>query len=141
LATQLGIRETRRIRGEYILTADDLRSGRRFSDVIASGAYPIDLHPATGAGLGFETLGADHSYQIPYRAIVPAGFDNVLIAGRGISATHEAHASTRVMPNTMAIGHAAGLSAAVIADGNIGAKEMPIERVQAKLRASNAYLG
>ena len=141
LATQLGIRETRRIRGEYILTADDLRSGRRFSDVIASGAYPIDLHPATGAGLGFETLGADHSYQIPYRAIVPAGFDNVLIAGRGISATHEAHASTRVMPNTMAIGHAAGLSAAVIADGNIGAKEMPIERVQAKLRAANAYLG
>jgi hypothetical protein len=141
LAAQLGIRETRRIRGEYILTADDLRSGRRFSDVIASGAYPIDMHPATGAGLGFETLGADHSYQIPYRAIVPAGFDNVLIAGRGISATHEAHASTRVMPNTMAIGHAAGLAAAVIADGNIGAKELPIERVQAKLRESNAYLG
>lgn len=141
LAAQLGIRETRRIRGEYILTADDLRKGRRFSDVIASGAYPIDIHPATGAGLGFETLGTDHSYQIPYRAIVPAGFDNVLIAGRGISSTHEAHASTRVMPNTMAIGQAAGLAAAMIADGNIGAGELPVERMQAKLREANAYLG
>jgi hypothetical protein len=141
LAPQLGIRETRRIRGEYILAADDLRQGRRFSDVIALGAYPIDLHPAASAGLGFETLGQDHNYQIPYRAIVPAGFDNVLVAGRGISSTHEAHASTRVMPNTMAIGQAAGLAAAMIADGNIAAAAVPVERLQAKLREANAYLG
>jgi hypothetical protein len=141
LAPQLGVRETRRIRGEYILAADDLRKGGRFSDVIALGAYPIDLHPATGAGLGFETLGKDHSYQIPYRAIVPTGFDNVLVAGRGISSTHEAHASTRVMPNTMAIGQAAGIAAAMIADGNIGAVALPVERLQAKLREANAYLG
>ena len=141
LAAQLGIRETRRIRGEYILAADDLRNGRRFSDVIAVGAYPIDMHPATGAGLDFETLGKDHSYRIPYRAIVPAGFDNVLVAGRGISSTHEAHASTRVMPNTMAIGQAAGIAAAMIAESNIGARELPVERMQAKLREANAYLG
>ncbi len=141
LAAQLGIRETRRVRGETILTADDLRQGRRFPDVIASGAYPIDMHPATGAGLGFETLGKDHSYQIPYRAIVPSGLDNVLVAGRGISSTHEAHASTRVMPNTMAIGQAAGVAAAMIAEGNISARELPVERMQAKLREANAYLG
>ncbi|MBR0724977.1 FAD-dependent oxidoreductase [Bradyrhizobium manausense] len=141
LAAQLGIRETRRVSGNYILTVDDLRRGRTFSDVIACGAYPIDIHPATGTGLGFETLGKDHSYQIPYRSIVPSGFDNVLIAGRGISSTHEAHASTRVMPNTMAIGHAAGLAAAMIAEGNIGARELPVERMQAKLREANAYLG
>jgi hypothetical protein len=85
-----------------------------FSDVIAVGAYPIDMHPATGAGLGLETLGKDHCYQIPNRAIVPAGFDNVLVAGPGISSTHEAHASTRVMPNTMAIGQAAGVAAVMI---------------------------
>lgn len=141
LAPQLGIRETRRIRGEYILTADDLRMGRAFPDTIAVGAYPIDIHPATGAGLGFETLGKDHSYQIPYRAIVPAGFDNVLVAGRGISSTHEAHASTRVMPNTMAIGQAAGIAAAMIADGNMSAPQLPIERLKANLKKANAYLG
>jgi hypothetical protein len=140
LAAQLGIRETRRIRGHYVLTADDLRSGRKFADAIAEGAYPIDMHPATGAGLGFETLGKDHSYQIPYRSIVPVGFDNVLIAGRGISSTHEAHASTRVMPNTMAIGHAAGLAAATIADGNISADELSVEGLKTSLRGANAYL-
>ena len=57
LAAQLGIRESRRIRGDFVLTADDLRAGRRFPDAIAAGAYPIDIHPATGAGLSFETLG------------------------------------------------------------------------------------
>ncbi len=63
------------------------------------------------------------------------------MAGRGISSTHEAHASTRVMPNTMAIGQAAGVAAAMIAEGNISARELPVERMQAKLREANAYLG
>jgi hypothetical protein len=140
LASQLGIRESRRILGDYVLTAEDLRGGRQFPDTIAAGAYPIDIHPATGAGLGFETLGEDHSYEIPYRCLVPADFDNVLVAGRGISSTHEAHASTRVMPNVMAIGQAAGIAAAMIAKSPASASAVSIDALRAKLREAGAYL-
>lgn len=140
LASQLGIRETRRIRGDCVLTGDDLRAGRRFADTIAVGAYPIDIHPAVGAGVGFETLGADHAYQIPYRCLVPLDLENALVAGRGISSTHEAHGATRVMPNTMAIGHAAGIAAAMIAKGDTTAHRIPVDILRAKLRAAGAYL-
>jgi hypothetical protein len=140
LAAQLGIRETRRIHGAYVLTGEDLRNGRRFPDTIAVGAYPIDIHPAQGTGLNFETFGGDHSYNIPLRCMIPRDFDNVLVAGRGISATHEAHASTRVMPMAMAIGQAAGVCAALMVSGNAGANEVSENAVRDILREAGAYL-
>ena len=140
LAAQLGIRESRRIRGDFVLTADDLRAGRRFPDAIAAGAYPIDIHPATGAGLTFETLGDDHATQIPYRSLLPADFDNVLVAGRGISATHEAHAATRVMPSAMALGQAAGLAAAIAAGSRSTVQGVGADALRAELRDTGAYL-
>lgn len=140
LAPQLGIRESRRVAGEYVLTADDLRSGRRFPDTIAAGAYPIDIHPAQGAGLNFETLGEDHSYEIPYRCLVPLGLDNVLVAGRGISASHDAHGATRVMPSAMATGQAAGSAAAMIAKSGASARNVPINALREELHRTGAYL-
>lgn len=139
-AAQLGIRESRRIAGEYVLTADDIRAARRFADGVAVGAYPIDLHPPQGAGLHFETLGGDTCYDIPMRCLVPTGLENVLAAGRGISATHEAHASVRVMPTGMAIGHAAGTIAAFMASGNARAREIDADAVRDALRRSGAFL-
>ena len=140
LAAQLGIRESRRARGDLVLTAADLRAGRRFPDAIAVAAYPMDIHPARGAGLHFEVLGGDRSYEIPYRCLVPAGLDNVLVAGRGISASHGAHASTRVMPTTMAVGQAAGTAAALACAGNGGPRQVDTARLRECLRRSGAFL-
>lgn len=140
LAAQLGIRESRRVRGDFVLTPDDLRAERRFPDAVAVGAYPMDIHPAKGTGLSFETLGGDRSYEIPYRCLVPSGLDNALIAGRGISASHGAHASTRVMPTTMAIGQAAGTAAALACAGNGGTRQVDPAILRDHLRRDGAYL-
>ncbi|MDO9434465.1 FAD-dependent oxidoreductase [Hydrogenophaga sp.] len=112
-ATQVGIRETRRVQGDHVLTADELLKPVRFADGIACGAYPIDIHPAAGGALIYSSMGDDHAYQIPYRSLVPTGLCNALVAGRGISATHAALAAIRVMTISMAVGQAAGTAAAM----------------------------
>lgn len=112
-ATQVGVRETRRIHGDHLLTAEELLQPTQFDDAIAAGAYPIDIHPAAGSELQYHGLGDDHAYQIPYRSLIPSDFDNALVAGRGISATHTALAAIRVMSISMAVGQAAGTAAAL----------------------------
>ena len=111
--TQVGVRETRRIEGDHVLSAADLLQPVAFEDAIAAGAYPIDIHPSAGGGLRYQALGDDHAYQIPYRSLIPLGLDNALVAGRGLSATHEALAAVRVMTISMAVGQAAGTAAAM----------------------------
>ncbi|MFN0160552.1 MAG: FAD-dependent oxidoreductase [Burkholderiales bacterium] len=140
LAPQLGIRESRRVCGHYVLSADDVRRGAAFSDAVAAGAYPIDIHPAQGTGLTFETLGEDHSYAIPLRCLIPRGIDNAFVAGRGISASHTAHAATRVMPGTMAIAQAAGTAAAWLARHGGRACDLPAEELRRALAASGALV-
>ncbi|MBE9604181.1 FAD-dependent oxidoreductase [Acetobacteraceae bacterium H6797] len=140
LAAQLGIRESRRVKGDFLLTAEDLRAQRRFPDAVAVAAYPMDIHPAKGAGLHFETLGGDKAYEIPYRCLLPLGLENALVAGRGISASHGAHASTRVMPTTMAIGQAAGVAAAMVAPGNGGTRQVDTALLRSRLKEGGAYL-
>jgi hypothetical protein len=140
LAPQIGIRETRRIHGLHVLTAGELRAGTRFADTVALGAYPIDIHPAQGAGLGFEELGADHAYAMPYRSLVPVGLDNALVAGRGISATHEANGAIRVMPIAMALGQAAGSAAALLVRANVPSGALDVAGLRARLRADGAVL-
>jgi len=138
--TQLGIRETRRVQGDYVLTAQDLRAPTRFEDAIAAGAYPIDIHPATGGALHYSPLGDDHAYQIPYRSLCPAGLDNALIAGRGISATHEALAAIRVMPISMAVGQAAGVAACLAARHGTAVRAVSLAQLQAALMQTGACL-
>jgi hypothetical protein len=139
-APQLGIRETRRIAGLATLTADDLRSGAEFVDTMALGAYPIDVHHADGAAITFEEMGADHVYALPYRIAVPQGLDNALVAGRGLSATHEAHGAIRVMPTAMAVAHAVGTAAALTAATNQPAAAIDPATLREKLRDGGAIL-
>jgi hypothetical protein len=139
-APQIGVRESRRIRGLHVLAEEELRAATPFADRIAWGAYPMDIHPAKGAGLHFESFGEDHAYAIPLRALLPLGFDNALVAGRGISASHKAHAATRVMPTVMAIGQAAGIAAAMAARGNAAPAACDVAALQAALRAGGAHL-
>ncbi|RYF75322.1 MAG: FAD-dependent oxidoreductase [Comamonadaceae bacterium] len=111
--TQVGVRETRRVQGDHVLTAEELLEPFQFRDAIAAGAYPIDIHPASGGELEYCALADDHAYQIPYRSLCPVGLDNALVAGRGISTSHKALAAIRVMTISMAVGQAAGLAAAL----------------------------
>lgn len=94
--THVGVRETRHILGDHVLTSEELLRPEQFVDAIAAGAYPIDIYPAVGGELRYEGLGDDHAYQIPYRSLIPVGFDNALVVRRGVSATHSAHAAIRV---------------------------------------------
>jgi hypothetical protein len=141
-AAQIGVRETRRIAGEYTLTLDDLVSGRSFEDVVALAGYPVDLHSPTGDGGGvsadWETANA---YQIPYRCLVPQGLDGLLLAGRCISATHEALAAIRVMPPAFAMGQAAGTAAAMAVRAGVPPRRVDVGALQRALLAQGAYLG
>jgi hypothetical protein len=138
---QVGIRETRRVIGEYILTEEDVLEGRKFDDCIARGSYPIDIHNPTGSGTVIKRLPPGASYDIPYRCLVPLGVNNLLIAGRPISATHEAHSSLRIMPICIAVGQAAGTAAALCAKADIRPGELDIALLQSTLRAQGANLG
>jgi len=98
-----------------MLTRCDVVSGARFDDVIALGAFPIDIHSARDSELATESIGGRGYYDIPLRCLLTNEIDNLLLAGRHISVTHEAFASTRVMPTCMAVGQAAGAAAATMA--------------------------
>ncbi len=111
--TQIGIRESRRIVGEYTLTRDDVLQARHFDDAVARSAYPIDIHNPSGSGTTTQRLPEGESYEIPYRCMVPQYVDRLLVAGRCISTTHEALASTRLTPTVMTLGQAAGTAAAL----------------------------
>jgi hypothetical protein len=112
-ATQIGVRESRRIVGEYTLTAADVLAARAFDDAVARSAYPIDIHNPGGSGTTTQRLAPGASYEIPYRCLVPVLVDDLLVAGRCISTTHEALASTRLTPTVMTLGQAAGTAAAL----------------------------
>jgi FAD dependent oxidoreductase len=141
-ATQIGVRETRRIQGEYTLTLEDLALGREFEDVIALAGYPVDIHSPTDDGGGatgdWKTA---NSYQIPYRSLVPLRVEQLLVAGRSLSASHEALAAVRVMPPAFAMGQAAGTAAAIAVSSNIPPRRVPVPELQATLVRQGAYLG
>lgn len=137
----IGVRESRRIVGEYILTGEDIIKGRKFSDCIAKNGYCIDIHDPKGAGWGVSYIQSeDQSYDIPYRCIVPKRINNLLVAGRCISATSEALASARIMPSCMALGQAAGIAAAITADKRITPRNLEVEQIQRKLRTNGAII-
>ena len=113
---QVGIRETRRIIGDYILTADDFVECRSFPDDIARNAYFIDIHMAKPtSGMTMVHLAPGESHGIPYRSLLPIGIENVIVAGKSISTDRATQGSTRVMPNCFAMGEAAGTAAAILA--------------------------
>jgi hypothetical protein len=137
----VGVRETRRITGEAQMTTADIIEARHRPDVVARGAYPIDIHNPTGKGTLLQRLPPGEAYDIPLGCLLPQRLDNVLVAGRCISGTHEAHSSYRVMPISMATGHAAGVCAALTAARGVAARDVPVADVQCELRRQGADLG
>jgi hypothetical protein len=137
----IGVRETRRIVGEYQLTADDVLGARTFDDVVARGAYPVDIHNPTGRGTVLKRVPPGTAYDIPLRCLLPQRVDNLLVAGRCISGTHEAHSSYRVMPISTATGQAAGVCAALAARAGRAPRDVPVKQVQRELIRQNADLG
>lgn len=141
-APQIGVRETRRIAGEYILTEQDVLEARKFKDGIARGSRCIDIHSPTGEGTIMKNLKPGTSYDIPYRCLVPKKIDNLLVAGRCISATHEACSSIRVMPICTAIGEAAGVAGAQsIKEGYRPFRKLNVRTIQKRLISQGANLG
>ena len=137
-APALGIRETRRIVGKYILTKDDIMARRRFEDEIAVASYPIDIHHPVGGGFSLEWSG--DCYDIPYRALVPEKVENILVAGRCIPSTHEALASVRVMAPCMAMGEAAGRAAKIAVRDGIPPSDIDVKKLRNELILTGAYL-
>jgi len=137
----IGVRETRRVLGEYRLTADDLLQARKFDDVIARGTYPVDIHNPEGKGTVLKRIPPGEAYDIPLRCLIPQGVDDLLVAGRGISGSHEAHSSFRVMPISVATGQAAGVCAALAARQGRAPRALPARAVQDELLRQGADLG
>jgi len=137
--SHIGIRETRHICGEYMLTEKDVLEGRRFDDGIARCAYPIDIHDPVGTRGRLEGIGANY-YEIPYRCLVPEKIKNLLLSGRNISADHGASASSRVIPPCYATGQAAGTAAALALRDNVEVSRVGVSELQQLLREQGAII-
>ena len=137
---QVGVRASRRIVGEYKITANDILEARRFDDVIARGSYPIDIHNPEGKGTIIKRLPPGESYDIPLRSLLPQNVDNLTIAGRCISGTYEAQTSYRAMPICMATGQAAGVCAALASLSVKSPRALEAEKVQSVLISQGANL-
>jgi hypothetical protein len=136
-STQIGIRETRRVYGDYRLTREDVLSARHFPDAIAQCGAPIeDHHP--GSDTRWEYLPAGATYDIPLRSLIPQTVANVLMAGRCLSATHDAHASVRSMGQCMAMGQAAGTAAALALQVDNSVRGVSVPHLQQQLRSDGA---
>ena len=140
-AGEIGARESRMIDGEYLLTETDLRDCVKFEDAIAAGNYDIDIHNPEGTGTSHYYFPAGTWYTIPYRSLQPKNADNLLVAGRCISSTHEAQASYRVMPIVTTLGQAAGTAAAVAVKAGVGVKEIDVKALQDILTENGAFIG
>jgi hypothetical protein len=136
----VGVRETRRILGDYVLTVEDILQARKFPDVIARSSYPVDIHNPEGTGTLLQRLPPGEAYDIPLRCLLPQKVEGLLVAGRCISGTHEALSSYRVMPVSMATGQAAGACAALAVRQEKPPRAMPVSDVQAELIRQGANL-
>lgn len=140
-ADTLGIRESRRIMGEYILHEDDLRSGKRFEDVVVHKAnFVVDIHNPTGGGQAYGLAEVVQPYDIPYRCLIPEKTDYLILTGRCISGTHQAHASYRIMTVCMALGEAAGIAAALSVKEHVMPRKMDYHEIQKVLVEKGAVL-
>jgi len=140
----LGVRESRRVLGEYVLTGDDVLASRKFTDAVARYACYIDVHavgrPGQESTYNRKSPEAGTSYDIPYRCLVPREVENLLVPGRCFSATHEALASARMMPCCMAMGQAAGTAAALAADQGIAPRIVEVAVLRQSLLAQGVSL-
>jgi len=137
---QIGIRETRRIIGEYTMTGEDIIEARKFPDAIARGSYPIDIHSPTGPGTFIKGPPPSDYYEIPYRSLIPLKVENLIVAGRCISSTHEAQAAIRIIPIVVAIGQAAGTAAALSAKLSTPPRRLDVSLLRKTLREQGVII-
>jgi hypothetical protein len=148
-APQHGIRETRRILGDYVLGLDDFLARAVFPDEIGRFCYPVDIHATKPDDASFEHFEEEfkrlryekgETYGIPYRSLTPRGLKNVLVAGRSLSADRYVQGSVRVMPGCFITGQAAGVAAALAVETGIDTPDVHVATLQARLLALGAYL-
>lgn len=132
VATQAGVRETRRIVGLHTITADEYLNAVQYPDNVSRGCHPIDIHSNQAYKQDVRFL--EKAAYVPYRSLVPLDSPNLLVAGRCLSADRQAFGSLRVQASAMGAGQAAGLSAAMCAKGGVDVKDVDISALQSRLR-------
>lgn len=143
IAVMLGIRESRRILGDYVLTGRDILSFQKFDDAISRSNYPVDIH---GAPLDYGDIQipdlpeSDRFYEIPYRCLVPKSMENLLIAGRCISADFVAQSSSRIQPTCRGLGEAAGIASSISLDNGISPRNVDGRLVRQIMKKAGAFL-
>ena len=136
--SQVGVRETRRVYGDFRLTRDDVLAARQFDDQIGLCGAPIEDH-RPGTDTRWQYLPEGRAVGIPYRTLLPVGIEGLLVAGRCFSATHDAHASVRSMAQCMAMGQAAGTAAALAVGAGVSPREVPVDRLLGRLRSGRRH--
>lgn len=145
----VGVRETRRIVGDYQFSAEDVIEARKFEDAICRLAYPVDVHSGKGDGYTKDegkgearpnNAPAGDWYEVPYRCLLPVGLDNVLVAGRCVSSTQAGHGAIRIMPACMAMGQAAGAAAAQSLDEGASVRDIDTAKLLENLRTQGALV-
>jgi hypothetical protein len=139
LSSQVGVRETRRVHGDYRLTREDVLAARQSDDQVGLCGAPIEDH-REGATTHWHYLPVDQAVGIPYRSLLVRDAANVLLAGRCFSASHDAHASVRSMAQCMAMGQAAGTAAALAVSAGCDPRDVPIDALRDRLRSDGAIL-
>ncbi|AHF75418.1 hypothetical protein Sant_0312 [Sodalis praecaptivus] len=145
-SNEVGSRESRHIVGLYTLTGEDVAEGRKFDDVVSRGYFPIDIHNPNGAegyrqdGQGGHWIDLKDTYDIPLRCLVPAHIDGIVLSGRCISGTSQAHGSYRTQGGIMGIGQASGVVAGLCAIQGVQPREIDVKAVQDQLLAFGASL-
>lgn len=140
IAPRVGIRETRRIMGEHVLSGDEASGARKHKDVVAKGAQHVDIHQ-DGIRQVRIPIANGGSYDIPWGCLVPKKLPNVMVAGRCLSATREGMGTARTMGPCMAMGQAVGTAAALsVKAGYRDVRELPVGTLQQKLREQGAVL-
>src|SRR3984885_6137092 len=142
LPPQLGIRETRRVIGGYMLSGEDVLDCASFDDSIGVNGWPMEQHVAGNVIFKFPPIPESRGFnELPYRMLMPEGLDNLLVAGRCASMTHDGQSAARVSGACFAMGEAAGTAAALALAGNRIPREIPIEKLQQALQHQGAFIG
>jgi len=142
LPPQLGIRETRRIVGDHALSRQDVLGCASFADSVGVNGWPIEAHVAGDVIFEFPPIPESRGFnELPYRMLLPQGVDNLLVAGRCASMTHEGQSAARVSGACFAMGEAAGVAAALSLSGNTGPGQIAVEKLQQVLKQQGAFIG
>ena len=136
-ANTIGVRETRRIKGDYVLTIDDLLSAAKFEDTVVNYRFSVQGH---GPGIERTFIELPNTDNIPFRTMLPKGIENILVGGRDISVDHKALMGVRYMPCCMALGQAAGTAAAISINDNVTVRNVDIRKLQETLIDQRAQL-